>query len=126
MKESLGCLKNAKDILKKAPIEGNRYADVKFVQEACGTAYLAVIKAVDEFLQGKGLGKKELPKSVDGYKKALKKYLSTRDSILLREFKDLYDELHIAGYCGGFLHNVHVVKGVLKAVKVFIDKLDKK
>ena len=31
---------NAKDLLKKFPIEENRYEDMKYVQEACGTAYL--------------------------------------------------------------------------------------
>ncbi len=123
MKEPLAYLKNAKDILKKAPIEGNRYADVKFVQEACGLAYLAVLKAVDGFLQGKGLNKKELPRSVEGYRRALKRALSTRDGIILREFKDLYDELHVAGYCGGFFHNVNIVKGALKTAKVFIEKI---
>lgn len=54
MKESLRYLQNAREILKKAPIEGNRYADVKYVQEACGTAYLAILKAIDEYLLNKG------------------------------------------------------------------------
>lgn len=75
MKESLRYLLNAREILKKAPIEGNRYADVKYVQEACGTAYLAILKAIDEYLLNKGLNKKELPRSVDAYRKALQKYL---------------------------------------------------
>ncbi|GAN32314.1 anthranilate/para-aminobenzoate synthases component I [Candidatus Brocadia sinica JPN1] len=34
---------------------------VKYVQEACGTAYLAILKAIDEYLLNKGLNKKELP-----------------------------------------------------------------
>jgi len=44
--------------MKKAPIEDNRYADVKHVQEVCGTAYLAILKAVDEYLISKGFAKK--------------------------------------------------------------------
>jgi hypothetical protein len=43
-------LKDAKEILKKAPIEGKRYADVKYVQEACATAYLAILKEIDGYL----------------------------------------------------------------------------
>ena len=58
MKEAIRYLQNAKEILRKAPIEGNRYADVKYVQEACGTAYLAVLKAIDGCLLNKGLSKR--------------------------------------------------------------------
>ncbi len=123
MKESLRYLKNSKEILKNSPIEGNRYADVKYVQEACGTAYLAILKEIDAYLLNKGLSRKELPRSVDAYRKALKKYLAVHNGKLLREFEDLYDELHIAGYYRGNLHSVDVVKGALKAAKSFIEKI---
>lgn len=123
MKESLRYLNNAKEILKKAPLENNRYADVKYVQEACATAYLAVLKAIDEYLLNKGLSRKELPKSVDAYRKIIQKYLSVHDGKLLREFEDIYDELHIAGYYRGMLHSVDVVKAALKSAKAFIEKI---
>jgi uncharacterized protein (UPF0332 family) len=123
MKESLRYLQNAREILKKAPIEDNRYADVKYVQEACSTAYLAVLKAIDEYLLNKGLSKKELPKSVDAYRKVLQKYLAVHDGKLLREFDDIYDQLHIAGYYRGLLHNVDIVKEALKAAKAFIERI---
>jgi hypothetical protein len=122
MKEAIRYLQNAKEILKKAPIEDNRYADVKYVQEACGTAYLAILKAIDEYLLNKGFSKKELPRSVDAYRTALQKYLGVHNGKLLKEFEDLYDELHIAGYYRGMLHSVEVVKGALKSAKVFIEK----
>ncbi len=48
MKEPLRYLENAKGILKSIRVEDNTYSDVKAVQEACGTAYLAVLKAIDE------------------------------------------------------------------------------
>lgn len=123
-KESQRYLKNAREILKNSPIEGNMYADVKFVQEACGTAYLAVLKAIDEYLLSKGLTKKELPRSVDAYRKALRKYATVRDGKLLRAFEGLYDELHIAGYYHGDLHSVNVVKEALKTAKGFIAKIE--
>jgi hypothetical protein len=123
MKEALRYLRNAREILGKAPVEDNRYADVKFVQEACGTAYLAILKAIDEYLQNRGLGKKELPKSVDEYRKALRKHGAIHDGKLLREFEDLYDELHVAGYYRGMLHYVNTVKDVFKAARDFIGKL---
>jgi hypothetical protein len=123
MKEALRYLQNAKEILRKAPIEDGRYADIKHVQEACGTAYLAVLKAVDEYLINKGLSKKELPKSVDGYRGAMQKYLAVRDGKLVREFERLYEELHIAGYYRGLLGHVNIVKDALKAAKEFIEKI---
>jgi hypothetical protein len=56
-KESIRYFENAKEILSKSPVEEDRYADIKCVQEACGTAYLAVLKAVDEYLLKKGISK---------------------------------------------------------------------
>jgi hypothetical protein len=123
MNEALRYLQNAKEILRKAPVEDGRYADVKYVQEACGTAYLAVLKAVDEYLINKGFSKKELPKSVDGYRGALQKYLAIRDGKLVREFESLYEELHIAGYYRALLVHVDIVKDALKAAKGFIEKI---
>ena len=116
-------MQNAKEILRKAPTEDGRYADIKHVQEACGTAYLAVLKAIDEYLINKGLSKKELPKSVDGYRGAMQKYLAVRDGKLVREFERFYEELHIAGYYRGLLGHVNIVKGALKAAKEFIEKI---
>ncbi|HLG30160.1 MAG TPA: DUF5618 family protein, partial [Candidatus Brocadiales bacterium] len=60
MKESLRYLQNAKEILARIPIEDNDYTDIKPVREAFGTAYLAVLEAINEALLKKGLSKKEL------------------------------------------------------------------
>jgi len=70
MKQSLRYLNNAKEILKTVPLEDSTYTDVKPVREAMGTAYLAVLEAINEHLAQKGLTKKELPKSVEGYRRA--------------------------------------------------------
>ncbi|OGP87480.1 MAG: hypothetical protein A2156_10705 [Deltaproteobacteria bacterium RBG_16_48_10] len=123
MNESLRYLNNAEKILKSAPIEDNAYADVKPVQGACATAYLAILKAIDEYLMHRGLGKKDLPKSVDGYRRALQKYLAVYNGKLVREFERLYDQLHIAGYYRGLLHNVDIVASAIKAARVFIEKI---
>lgn len=112
-----------KEILEKSPIEDMRCADAKYVQEACGTAYLDFLKAIDEYLLNKGLSKRELPKSVEGYRNSLQKYLAVYDGKLLREFEDIYDELHIAGYYRGMLHSVDVVKAAIKAARAFIEKI---
>jgi uncharacterized protein (UPF0332 family) len=123
MREALRYLKNAEEILKKAPREGNTYADLKPVQEACGTAYLAVLKAIDEYLIKKGVGEKELPQSVDGYRKMIKRYLSIHNGKLAREFEIFYKELHISGYYRGNLGHVDMVKDALKAARAFIEKI---
>ncbi|MDA8338756.1 MAG: DUF5618 family protein, partial [Nitrospiraceae bacterium] len=66
-KEPVRYLDNAKELLKKSPIEDNRYTDDKYVKSACGVAYLGVLKAIEESLINKGLTRKELPKKVEEY-----------------------------------------------------------
>jgi len=121
--EALQYLENAKEILGKSSIEDNLYTDEKYIKSAFGMAYLGVLRAIDEYLLDKGLTKKELPKKVEEYEKALRKYLSVRNGKLLNQFNALYDELHIAGYYRGNLLHVEAVKAIFKAAKDFIEKL---
>jgi hypothetical protein len=116
-------LNNAKEILSTAPIDDGTYTDVKPVREAFATAYLAILEAINESLLKKGLTKKELPKSIDAYRKALWRYAAVHDGKLLREFEKLYDALHIAGYYRGLIYDVAMVKDALKAAKAFIEKV---
>lgn len=53
----------------------------------------------------------------------MQKYLGVHNGKLLKEFEDLNDELHIAGYYRGMLHSVGIVKEALKAAKAFIEKI---
>lgn len=123
MKEADRYLENAEEILESAPEEDGTYLDVKPVQEACGTAYLAVLKAIDQYLETRGVVRKNLPRSVDGYRGMLRKYCLVRDGKLLREFDKIYDMLHIAGYYRGLLKDVNVVRDALKAARHFIGKM---
>ena len=123
MKEALRYLDNAREILKSAPLEDSTYTDIKPVREACGTAYLAVLKSIDAYLLKKGMDEKKLPQSVDSYREMLRRHLSAYDGKLLREFDKLYRLLHIAGYYRGLLEDVSVVKDALKAAKNFIEKI---
>jgi len=88
------------------------------------TAYLGILEAINESLMKKGLTKKELPKSVDAYRKALQKHLTVRDGRILREFEKLYDALHIAGYYRGLIYDTRAVKYYLQAAKEFIDRVE--
>ena len=123
MGEALRYLENAKEILKKVPVEDETYTDIKYVQEACGTAYLAVTKAVDEYLVKRGTDEKELPQSVDEYREMIRKYAMIHDGKLVKEFEKLYKALHIAGYYRGLLEDVAMVRDAFRAAKVFIGKL---
>jgi len=123
MKEALRYLENAKEILLSASKEDNTYTDIKPVRQACGAAYLAVLKAIDEYLLSQGVDKKRLPKSVDGYGDLLRKYALVHDRRLLREFEKLHDALDIAGYYRGLLADVNMVQDAFKAAEVFITKL---
>jgi len=122
-KESGRYFDNAKDLLRKSPIEENRYADVKYVQEACGTAYLALLNALDEYFVRNGVNEKDLPQSVEGYRDMIKKYLSVHNGKLTKDFEAIYRELHISGYYRGDLQHVDVVKAASKATKAFINFL---
>jgi len=123
MKESLRYLENARELLKLSPVDDDTYIDLKYVQEACGTAYLAVLKAIDEYLISRGVATRDLPQSVEGYREAIKKYLAPQNGKLTREFEKLYKLLHIAGYYRGLLEDVTVVKDALSVAKRFIDKI---
>ena len=124
MKEPMRYLKNARQILKSIPVENNVYTDIKPVREAFGTAYLAVLEAINEYLvTHKGFTKKELPKSVEAYREALRKHVAVRNGKMLREFEHLYDGLHIAGYYRGLIYDAPAVKRYMEAVKEFIEKV---
>ncbi|MBF0456991.1 MAG: DUF5618 family protein [Nitrospirae bacterium] len=116
-------MENARGLLKAAAIEGNIYLDKKPVREAFGTAYLAILEAINEALIKKGFTRKELPKSVDGYMAAIKKHLSVNNGKLAREFDSLYESLHIAGYYRGLLYQVPLVKEAMKEADAFIKKI---
>ena len=122
-REAIRYFENAKDLLKKSHVDDNRYSDVKYVQEACGTAYLAVLKAIDEYLLKRGVSQKDLPDSVEGYRDMLKKYLSVHNGKPTKDFNSLYNLLHIAGYYRGLLDRVEIVKDTFKITKSFIEKV---
>ncbi|MEW6418362.1 MAG: DUF5618 family protein [Nitrospirota bacterium] len=64
-----------------------------------------------------------MPQSVDGYREAIRKYLTPYDGKLTREFEKLYKLLHIAGYYRGLLDDVDVIKDAFKVAKGFIKKI---
>jgi len=122
-REAVRYLKNARAILRRIPVERDIYLDRKPVREAMGTAYLAVLEAINEALSRRGVTRKELPKSVDAYHEALQRHLAAHNGKLMREFESLYDLLHIAGYYRGLLRDRKVVRDALDAAGRFIKKV---
>ena len=116
-------LSNAREILRRTPVEDDTYTDVKPVREAMGTAYLAVLEAINEALTKRGVAKKDLPKSVEAYRAALRRRFAPRNGKLMREFEKLYDALHIAGYYRGLIYDAEMVKDALRAARSFIEKI---
>jgi hypothetical protein len=74
-KEAYRYYENAKERLKTSPIEYNRYQDAKPVREACGTAYLATLLALDGYFISRGVPNAELPDATDIYIAFLKEFL---------------------------------------------------
>ena len=123
IREPIRYIENAKEILNKSPIEDNYYTDIKYVKSAFGTAYLGVLKAIDEFLLSKGVDRGKLPKKVEEYEKSFKRYGGVYNGKLMRQFQTIYHELHIAGYYRGDLQRISMVKDALANARIFIEKL---
>ena len=122
-REGVRYLKNAREVLRHAPVEGDTYLDRKPVREAMGTAYLAVLEAINEALIRRGVTRKDLPRSVDAYRIALQRQLGPRNGKLARDFESLYDLLHVAGYYRGFIYRRKAVKSALDEAQSFIERL---
>jgi hypothetical protein len=122
-KEAVRYYKNAKDRLKEARIEHNRYQDAKPVQEACGIGYLSVLLALDGYFVSRGVESDKLPTSTEGYWDYFKKYL-VHDGKIIDAFSTAYENLHLLGYYRGGL-GVEMIKEGFKNAKLVIDTLYK-
>jgi hypothetical protein len=122
-REGVRYLENAREVLRHAAVEGETYLDRKPVREAMGTAYLAILEAINEALIRRGVARNDLPKSVDAYRIALQRQLGVRNGKLVREFESLYDLLHVAGYYRGFIYRRKAVKAALDDAQSFIERL---
>lgn len=112
--EALRYLQNAKDTLQKAGKDGKDYADVKYVKTAAGTAYSAVLLAIDEYLLRKEGSKYKKPTSIDDYRTRLSKQNQTLKSLL----NSAYGNLHISGYYHGVPSSKIMQNGFQDAYKI--------
>lgn len=114
---------NSKGILKKCPAKYDTYQNPKLVQEAFGTAWLAVLKAVRGALIQRGVPAKQLPRSFDAYMQLARKHLAMRDGKLTHSLNAAYSEIHIAGYYGGDLVTTETVKSAFENARRIIENL---
>jgi Domain of unknown function (DUF5618) len=121
--EPLRYLNNARDILRQTPAEREVYTDLKRVREAMGTAYLAVLEGINAGLLRRGVGRTELPKSVDAYRLALQRHMGVHNGKLLREFESLYDVLHLSAYYRARIYHRKIVREALDAAQRFIERV---
>ena len=117
-KEAIRYVDNARDILKLAGKEDKFYADVKYVQTACGTAYLGIMKALDFLFDIKNVPKRRGRKSIEYYHTTLSKV----DKKLLNHLNDAYSILHIEGYYGG-IKNIKIINLGFELATLIINAL---
>ncbi|GHT80599.1 hypothetical protein FACS189467_3160 [Bacteroidia bacterium] len=97
--EALRYMSNAEETLQKTKKEDNHYLDGKYVSTACGTAYKGVLKALNAWLELKGVSvptkrdKTKRHRSIDMYRRDVR-----FDGRMLSDLNTIYDVLHLAGY----------------------------
>jgi uncharacterized protein (UPF0332 family) len=116
--EAMRYMDNARETLKKAGKDNQRYKDRKYVKTACGTAYNGLLLALDAYLLLKGIKRTKGRKSIEYYCE----HLSKLDKKLLQRLNNAYEALHLYGYYEGTL-NVHVVKAGFDDAYGIINKI---
>jgi len=116
--EAIRYMDNAKDTLKKAGKEDAFFKDKKYVKTACGTAYNAVLEALDCYIQLKGAERKKGKKSIEYYQVTISKI----DKKMLNYLNNAYDILHLSGYYDGITDVKVVTRGFDLAYEI-IEKI---
>jgi len=112
---------NAKEALKKADkLEDGHYKDAKYVETACGVAYIGVLRALDAWFAIKGVpvpGKKK-HKNIEFYMSNVAKI----DNKLVSHINTAYNMLHLSGYYRGET-GVKAIENGFDAAYRIIDKI---
>jgi hypothetical protein len=118
--EAIRYMDNAKETLKTAGKDSNYYIDDKYVKTACGTAYNAVLKALEGYFILKQVKpqKKGSRKDRQYYEKAITEI----DKKLLKYFETAYNVLHLNGYYEGET-NVSIIQDGIKVAYEIIEKI---
>jgi len=109
---------NAKEILKKSPIEHGIYMEPKYVKEASAMGYLATLRAIDSYLLAKGTRPEQLPASIEEYRKVLSRI--PHNGKLMAALTVVYQNLHILAYYRGGV-DVDMIKSGFARAKEIIE-----
>lgn len=121
-KEAFRYFKNAQETIRKSPIlRGKFYQDTKYVKEASGILWIAILRAVRIHLLKCGVHEKSLPKTYEAYSAMLKKH-GTHNGKLVTIFEDLYQIVHLNCYYGDS-NIVEVAKEGFQKARLLIEKL---
>jgi len=118
--EAIRYMDNAKEVLKKAGKDDDYYSDDKYVKMATGTAYNAVLKALDGYFILKEV--KPVKKGSRANRQYYEKNLTALDKKLLKYFETVYRVLHLEGYYEGETYVPTIQSGMLAAYQI-IEKI---
>jgi len=118
LEEANRFMKNAHKELLLADKNGKYYQDVKHLRVACGTAYLAALKALDGIFLLRNVSKPKRRASIDYYRLGLVKM----DKKILLSLNTVYEVLHLSGYYDG-LTDIKVINRGFEEAQWIIDKL---
>lgn len=117
-KEAIRYMDNAKDVLKKANKKDEFFQDAKYVKMASGTAYNAILLALDGYFLLKELPKRKGRKDIDYYRSNITKV----DKKLLDYLNESYEILHLCGYYDG-TKSVKVIQAGFEYAYTIIEKI---
>lgn len=109
-------LSNARETLKKSPVQYGIYLDSKFVREGSGMAYLAALRAIDGYFLGKGMPEGQLPASIEGYYSLLRRV--PHNGKLKAALTVVYQNLHLFGYYRGGIDVEMIKAGIRRAEEI--------
>jgi len=116
--EAIRYMDNAKQLLKKSGKKDSHYLDDKYVKIATGTAYNAILKALDGYILLLNIKKPKGRKSIEYYRDALKE----RDNKLKNLLNEAYSVLHLTGYYDGVTY-VKIIDGGFDLAYSIIEKI---
>jgi hypothetical protein len=116
--EAIRYMDNAKEVLKKANKKDEFFQDPKYVKMASGTAYNAVLLALDGYFLLKNVPKKKGRKDIDYYRMNIAKV----DKKLLDYLNESYQTLHLDGYYDG-TKSVKVIQAGFHYAYTIIEKI---
>jgi hypothetical protein len=118
--KALHYYQNAREEIRRIPIEDGFYTDEKALRKAAGICWLAVAEAASGFLTRRGIEAKKL-RSADAYRHLLSQHKEI-DGKFFKHYESALQLVHIAIYYQGF-NVVDYVKAGFDHAKFVIEKL---